>query len=239
MGPRGFEMAPVDSGRFAGSPRGIVTTELDLKALDREFDDASAETIVEWVDETFPGRWCVTTSLTDAVLIDVVASVVEKPTVVFIDTGFHFPETFQMLTAVEERYGIVIDRVRPDLPRLEGMYREDPDGCCTRHKVAPFESALSSYDAWVSGLRRADSELRSTARIVSRDRRELVKVNPLANWSDQQVVDRIREQRLPTHPLFHRGYGSIGCAPCTLPGSMSGREGRWVHHAKTECGLHL
>lgn len=211
----------------------------DLDAVDRKFESLPAEHIVEWVDQTFPGRWCVTTSLTDAVLIDVVATVIERPCVVFIDTGFHFSETFDMLTAVEERYGIEIQRIRPDEDRIEGMYREDPDGCCARHKVAPFEKALAPFDAWVSGLRRSEAGDRSAARTVSRDRRGMVKVNPLASWSDEQVMERIVTRDLPTHPLFDQGYGSIGCAPCTVPGSMSGREGRWVGQAKTECGLHL
>lgn len=209
----------------------------DLASVNDELDGAPAERIVQWIDDAFPGDWCVTTSLTDAVLLDVVASVVDQPTVVFIDTGFHFSETFEMLERVEQRYGLTITRVTPTEPQIHGMYREDPDACCRRHKVEPFDTALEPYRAWVSGLRRAESVARASAPVVSRDRRNMVKVNPLATWSDDQVRGRIDERDLPEHPLFSHGYQSIGCAPCTAPGSMS-REGRWVTSSKTECGLH-
>lgn len=217
-----------------------MVTELtnDLVEVSRTLDGAPAERIVEWVVETFDRPdWCVTTSLTDAVLIDVVTSVVDDPNVVFVDTGFHFTETFEMLEAVEQRYGITITPVQPSSPRIEGMYREDPDGCCARHKVEPFDTGLADYRAWISGLRRSESALRSMAPIVSRDRRGLVKVNPIATWTDDEVRRRIAERDLPEHPLFSQGYESIGCAPCTVPGTMA-REGRWVTSSKTECGLH-
>ncbi len=210
----------------------------DLVEVSRGLEGAPAERIVEWVDEAFDRpEWCVTTSLTDAVLIDVVTDVVAEPEIVFVDTGFHFTETFEMLEALEARYGLTIRTVQPTQPRVNGMYREDPDGCCARHKVEPFDTGLSQYRAWVSGLRRAESALRSMAPIISRDRRGLVKVNPIAQWTDEQVHARITSRTLPEHPLFSQGYHSIGCAPCTVPGSMA-REGRWVTSSKTECGLH-
>lgn len=209
----------------------------DLERIDRELDGAPAERIVEWLADAHDGDWCVTTSLTDAVLIDVVTRVVSQPEIVFVDTGFHFPETFEMLDAVEARYGVTITRVRPSAPKISGMYRENPDGCCARHKVEPFERALAEHGAWASGLRRAESPLRADAPVVSRDRRGLVKVNPIATWTDDQVREHIAANDLPEHPLFSKGYQSIGCAPCTAPGSMA-REGRWVTSAKTECGLH-
>jgi phosphoadenosine phosphosulfate reductase len=129
---------------------------------------------------------------------------------------------------------------RPDLP-VDDLWRTDPDACCAARKVAPLERALSDKDAWMSGLRRADGPSRRATPIVARDLRGLVKVNPLANWTDDDVNAYIERFDIPVNPLVDRGYPSIGCWPCTRQADDSDdpRSGRWVGTTKTECGLHL
>jgi phosphoadenosine phosphosulfate reductase len=123
-------------------------------------------------------------------------------------------------------------------PRL---YQRDPDACCAMRKVEPLERALVPYQAWASGLRRADSADRQGIDVVEWDAKHgMVKLNPIAAWTDQQVADYLAEYGLLTNPLLGEGYGSIGCAPCTrrLTPGEHGRAGRWAGTAKTECGLH-
>jgi phosphoadenosine phosphosulfate reductase len=124
---------------------------------------------------------------------------------------------------------------------LDDRWKIDTDGCCAARKVAPLEEALAGRDAWMSGLRRADDPSRAETPIVSRDRRGLVKVNPLATWSDADVDAYVAEHDVVTNPLLQRGYPSIGCWPCTRPvgPGEDARAGRWSGSTKTECGLHL
>ncbi|MBI5104301.1 MAG: phosphoadenylyl-sulfate reductase [Solirubrobacterales bacterium] len=155
--------------------------------------------------------------------------------VVTIDTGVLFPETLQTWKAFEERFGVRIeveDASRPGDPW------SGPQDCCGGEKVAALERALEGAEAWITGIRREQSETRANAEFVEWDeRRSMWKYNPLADWSEKDLWRRIHERDLPYHPLHDQGYASIGCAPCTLPGD--GREGRWAGTDKTECGLHV
>jgi phosphoadenosine phosphosulfate reductase len=155
--------------------------------------------------------------------------------IVTIDTGVLFEETLQTWRAFEERFGVkieVVDASSPDAPW------SGPEHCCSVAKVAALERALSGAEAWITGIRREQAPTRAEAELIERDQvRNLWKYNPLAHWTDKDLWRRIHERDLPYNPLHDQGYESIGCAPCTQPGS--GREGRWAGTGKTECGIHV
>jgi phosphoadenosine phosphosulfate reductase len=171
----------------------------------------------------------------ESVLIDMLMRIEPGARVFTIDTGVLFPETYAIWKAVEDRYGLkveVYDASNPDNPWTGG------DHCCGVKKVAALEQALSGADAWITGIRREQAPTRANALQVEPDeKRGIWKVNPLAGWTDKDVWKYVAEHDLPYHPLHDKGYDSIGCAPCTLPGA--GREGRWSGSDKTECGLHI
>jgi phosphoadenosine phosphosulfate reductase len=217
-----------------------MLTDRDLEAVAASFEGATPEEIVRWAAETFGDRLCLTTSLTDAVLVDLVARVAPDTEVVFLDTQYHFPETLATLDVVRERYPVKLTVRRPDVP-LDDLWRTDTDACCAVRKVAQLDAALSSKEAWLSGLRRDDSPDRADTPIVERDRRGLVKVNPIANWTDADVALYIELHDVPVNPLVARGYPSVGCWPCTqaVAEGDDKRAGRWAGTTKTECGLHL
>ena len=214
-------------------------TDEVLAELNAKFERSSAGDMVEWAVERFHPQMCLTASMTDAVLIDVATKVEPAVEVVFIDTGYHFPETLETLELVRRRYGLNL-RILTVPPHPVPVWKSDPVNCCTPDKVAQLERALLGKSAWMSGLRRQESKSRRDAPIVSKDRRGLVKLNPLANWSDLDVEGYISDHDVPVNPLLRRGYPSIGCWPCTrpvAPGEDS-RAGRWSGLDKTECGLH-
>ena len=224
------------------SPGLTSTGHLDqgsLAELDRRFEGQPAETVVRWAVDTFHPRLSLATSMTDAVLVDIVLRVEPTVELVFIDTGWHFPETLETLERVRERYH----------PRLRVMtvddsgdqpWATDPDRCCGPAKVAALHEALSGREAWMSGLRRSETATRVDAPIVARDLRGLVKVNPLATWSDAEVAAYVARHDVIVNPLVPRGYPSVGCWPCTLPVETGAdpRSGRWQGRTRTECGLH-
>jgi phosphoadenosine phosphosulfate reductase len=154
--------------------------------------------------------------------------------IVTIDTGVLFEETLQTWKVFEDRFGVKIevkDASNPENPWT------GPEHCCGAAKVAALESALEDAQGWITGIRREQGPTRADTQLIERDeRRGLWKYNPLAHWTEKDLWRRIHERDLPYNPLHDRGYASIGCAPCTQPGS--GREGRWVGSDKTECGLH-
>ena len=211
--------------------------------------DAPAEEILRWATDTFGDRICVTSSMTDAVIIHVASQIKPGIDVVFLDTGYHFPETVGTRDAVAAVYPVNLINVTPSRTVAEQdaelgprLYGRNPDLCCYLRKVEPLERALSSYDAWITGVRRDETVERREARVVEWDgRREMVKVNPIVSWSGKQVDDYIAENGILVNPLVYDGYPSIGCATCTrkvAPGENP-RAGRWAGTGKTECGIHL
>jgi phosphoadenosine phosphosulfate reductase len=215
-------------------------SDAELAALNRRFERQPASKVIEWAVDEFHPFLCLSASMTDAVLIDLAVAVEPSIEVVFIDTGYHFDETLQTMEAVRRRYGLNL-RVLTVPEQPVDLWRLDPDGCCSEAKVAQLDRALAGKQAWLSGLRRADSSLRSGVPVVARDLRGLVKVNPIATWSDDDVAGYIADHEVPVNPLVARGYPSIGCRPCTravAPGEHP-RAGRWSGSPKTECGLHL
>lgn len=210
-----------------------------LAELSARFEKESASAIIQWAVDTFHPYLSLSASMTDAVLIDIATKVEPSIEVVFIDTGYHFPETLETVEAVRRRYGLNL-RVMTVKPFDTPLWRSDPEGCCSAVKVGQLDRALQGKQAWMSGLRRSDNETRQAAPIVVRDLRGLVKINPIATWTDLDVQSYIRDHDVPTNPLLAQGYPSIGCWPCTkkVAEGDDPRSGRWAGVGKTECGLH-
>lgn len=208
---------------------------------------AEARRALHWAADTFGDRFTVATSMGDTALPHLVATTVPHIDCFFLDTGYHFPQTLATRDAYAERLTIRTISPRRTVPEQDGDHGErlhdrDPDLCCALRKVEPLTRALQGYHAWGSGLRRSDAESRRDVEVVEWDeRRGLVKVNPLAAWSDADVQRYLTEHAVPENPLTGQGYRSIGCAPCTraLRPGESPRAGRWSGHDKTECGLHI
>ncbi|BFO16161.1 phosphoadenylyl-sulfate reductase [Streptomyces sp. KM77-8] len=213
-----------------------------------ELEEAPALEILRWAVDTFGSRLCVTSSMEDAVVAHLAARVAPGVDVVFLDTGYHFPETIGTRDAVDAVLDVSLVTLLPrqtvaeqDAEYGPELHRRDPDRCCALRKVQPLEEGLAPYDAWVTGLRRFDSPERAGTPVVVWDaRRRKVKVSPIARWTREDVDTYIAEHGVLVNPLLSDGYGSVGCAPCTrrlLPGEDA-RAGRWTGSAKTECGLH-
>jgi phosphoadenosine phosphosulfate reductase len=214
----------------------------------RELADATAEEIVRWAADTFDDRLCLTSSMTDAVLIHLASAAQPGIDVIFLDTGYHFAETIGMRDAVAVMYPVNVVNVTPartvaeqDAEFGQRLYARDPDFCCAMRKVRPLERALRPYDAWITGVRRDETPSRRNAKAVEWDaRRGMVKVNPIVSWSQDQVDQYIEAHGILVNPLVSDGYPSIGCATCTRriePGADP-RSGRWSGTGKNECGIH-
>ncbi|MFC5996861.1 phosphoadenylyl-sulfate reductase [Pseudonocardia hispaniensis] len=210
--------------------------------------DATAERVLAWTTATFGDRFIVASNMQDAVLIDLAARAKPDVAVLFLDTGYHFAETIGTRDAVAATYDVRIVEARPaqtvaeqDASHGADLFAREPDRCCHLRKVVPLQRTLAGYDAWVTGVRRVEAPTRATTPLIQFDERHgLVKVNPLAAWSDEDMHTYIDEHHVLVNPLVAAGYPSIGCAPCTtkpLPGADP-RSGRWAGRAKTECGLH-
>lgn len=211
----------------------------DLAELSDRFESSPASAIVRWAVDTFGDELCLTASFQDAVLIDVATKVHPGIEVVFIDTGDHFPETLETVERVRARYDLNLRIMRVPAPEIP-FHVQDPVKCCSDAKVAALDEALAGKRAWLSGLRRAEADTRAEAPIAGIDRRGLVKVNPLATWTDLDVAGYMADHEVPYNPLLDQGYPSIGCAPTTKPveAGADPRSGRWADSDKTECGLH-
>jgi phosphoadenosine phosphosulfate reductase len=216
-----------------------------------ELSQLSAEALVGWAGQHFGSSLALTASFGGAsgmVLLDLVVRHAPRTSVVLIDTGVLFPETYQTLDAVQKHYGIEVRRVTPVLTLQqqaevhgERLWERDPDACCRMRKVEPLAAGLRGYRAWLTALRRDQSDTRAQTPVVSWNaRHNLVKLCPLANWSEEEVWAYIHANGVPFNPLLGQGYTSIGCHTCTRkPVDGDPRSGRWVNFTKKECGLHL
>ncbi len=213
-----------------------------------ELELAPAKDIVEWAVATFGNRFCITSSMGDAVLAHLASAVAPDIDVVFLDTGYHFVETIGTADAVGATMDVNLIPITPvqtvaeqDAEYGPELFKRDPDLCCRLRKVEPLADALQEYDAWATGLRRAETHNRVTAPVIGWDARKgKVKVSPLARWTDEDVDRYIAKHGVLVNPLVYDGYPSIGCAPCTrrvAPGEDP-RSGRWAGTNKTECGIH-
>jgi phosphoadenosine phosphosulfate reductase len=209
---------------------------------------APAEEVIGWAAATFGARLCITSSMTDAVIIHLASRQVPGIDVLFLDTGYHFPETIGTRDAVSAVYPVNVINVTPPTTVAEQdeglgprLYARNPDLCCYLRKVVPLEQALGPYDAWITGVRREETDARSDAAAVQWDpQREMVKVSPIVDWTQQDVDDYIATNGILVNPLVYDGYPSIGCRTCTarVADGADPRSGRWAGTAKTECGIH-
>ncbi|WP_375484212.1 phosphoadenylyl-sulfate reductase [uncultured Mycobacterium sp.] len=237
-------------------------TEAQLRELAergaKELDGADATDLLRWTDETFGGvngprgwatcNYVVASNMQDAVLVDMAAKVRPGVPVLFLDTGYHFVETIGTRDAIEAVYDVHVLNITPEHTVAEqdellgkNLFARDPNECCRLRKVAPLSKALRGYAAWVTGLRRVEAPTRANAPLITYDEQfKLVKVNPLAAWTDEDMADYIAEHDVLVNPLVYEGYPSIGCAPCTAKPADGAdpRSGRWRGLNKTECGLH-
>ncbi|RNM12206.1 phosphoadenylyl-sulfate reductase [Nocardioides pocheonensis] len=216
-----------------------------LAAHADRLENAPAQSVLTWAHETFGPTLCATSSMADAVMVHLLAQCAPGTDVLFLDTGVHFPETLAFRSLMAQRYDVrVVDVAWSSSgarrSELQGEWARDPEACCRRRKVDPLNRALAPYDAWVTGIRRAESASRRHTRVLDWDERnQVMKIAPLAHWSDDEIRKYVREHALPSHALSESGYTSIGCAPCTArPTNDDPRSGRWPGWEKTECGLH-
>jgi phosphoadenosine phosphosulfate reductase len=223
----------------------------DVDALAEEFEDRPAEDVLAWAVERFAGRILITCSWQrqSSVLVHMLHEMDADVRIVELDTGLLFPETYATRDALIAKYGLDVERIDPlqtvaEQARSEGaeLWRRDPNRCCWLRKVEPLERALVGMDAWITGIRRAQGGRRADARKLELDwERGVVKVQPIADWSDEQVQGYLLAHDIPYNRLHDEGYPSIGCTPCTRPvrAGEDPRAGRWQDFGKTECGLHL
>ncbi|WP_235683343.1 phosphoadenylyl-sulfate reductase [Mycobacterium hackensackense] len=214
----------------------------------RELEGAGAMDLLRWTDRNFRGDYIVASNMQDAVLIALAAKVRPGVDVMFLDTGYHFVETIGTRDAVEAVYDVKVHNVTPERTVAEqdallgkDLFSRDPGECCRLRKVEPLSKALKGFSAWVTGIRRVEAPTRANAPLISFDEAfGLVKINPLAAWTDDEMQNYIDDQGILVNPLVFEGYPSIGCAPCTSKPveGADPRSGRWAGQAKTECGLH-
>ncbi|MGV0717118.1 phosphoadenylyl-sulfate reductase [Mycolicibacterium sp. XJ662] len=229
-----------------------VLSDTDLQALAergaKELDGASAVDLLRWTDENFAGNYIVASNMQDAVLVDMAAKVRPGVDVLFLDTGYHFAETIGTRDAVASVYDVNVVNVTPEKSVAEqdalfgkDLFAREPNECCRMRKVEPLSKALSGYSAWVTGIRRVEAPTRANAPLISWDNAfGLVKINPLAAWTDEDMQSYIDANGVLVNPLVDEGYPSIGCAPCTAKPVKGAdpRSGRWAGTGKIECGLH-
>jgi phosphoadenosine phosphosulfate reductase len=214
-----------------------------------ELAEAPAEEILRWAAAEFGSGLAVTASMQDTVLVHLASKALPGIDVLFLETGYHFIETIGTADAVDAVYDVSLRRLLPlqtdqeqDAQYGKDLFARDPDLCCALRKVAPLNKALKDYEAWATGVRRAESVTRANTPVVTFDaKRGRIKIAPLAAWSDDEVADYITRNNVLVNPLLGADYPSIGCEPCTrrvLPGQDS-RAGRWAGLAKTECGINV
>lgn len=212
--------------------------------------EATPAEVVAWVAQNFGAdAAAVACSMADAALPHLVAEQLPGIDVLFLDTGYHFSETYATRDEVERVLDVRIIDITPDQTVAEQdaefgakLFERDPALCCARRKVAPLHDALGGYEVWFTGVRRDEAPTRTNTPLVSWDERNgLVKVNPVASWSFDDLLAYAAEHKAPVNLLVNFGYPSIGCEPCTKPvaAGEDPRSGRWAGTAKTECGLHV
>ena len=210
--------------------------------------DATAQQLLGWAADTFGGKLIVASNMQDAVLVDLAAKAAPGVDVLFLETGYHFAETIGTRDAVQHVYDVRIVNAQArrsvaeqDAEFGKDLFARDPGACCAMRKVEPLQDTLAGYDAWVTGVRRVEAPTRANTPLIQYDEKfGLVKINPIAAWSDEDMDAYIAEHGILVNPLVSEGYPSIGCAPCTAkpaPGADP-RSGRWAGTAKIECGLH-
>ena len=221
----------------------------EINEYSSEFETGTPQQIIEWAARSFSASIAMSSSFqTQSIpLLYMATRIIPGLPVLFIDTGYHFWDTFMFRERIEHEWGLNIVDLRRT-PHWDLFVRqnartlpvEDPNLCCFLHKVQPMQNALKGYKAWISGIRRDQTAVRAQAKILELQEDGLLKINPLLNWKMADVNRYIEEHDLPRHPLYEKGYRSIGCAPCTVAIGENDdeRAGRWAGRGKVECGLH-
>ncbi len=213
----------------------------ELKRADQELRAASTAAIIEWAADRYGDQLCIATSFTDTVLVHAVTQVMPDIPVVFLHTGLHFPETLETMKKAQAAYSLNLKVIHPE-PNVADLWTSGVESCCEARKVLPLERGLreAGFKAWFSGVRWDDSPERANSPVVGLDSRDMVKVNPIVSWTNDEVDTYIEKHDLVSNPLLEQGYTSIGCWPCTMPALTDddARSGRWVGASHTECGLH-
>jgi len=211
----------------------------ELAEADARLATAPSGKVIEWAVDRFGHSLVLACSFQDIVIVDLAVQSDPDIEVIFLDTGAHFPETLEFVDAVTERYHLNLTVTHPGPEAADwpcGSAR-----CCELRKVEPLRRAVAGREAWLTALKRVDAPTRRDAPIVAFDRAfGLVKINPMATWTDADIDSYVADHQLPVHPLMARGYLSIGCAPTTRPVAEGEdpRAGRWSGSDKVECGLH-
>ena len=233
-----------------------VTTKSDnrlaklrsLATQGEQLGELSAHDAIAWAVQTFGDDLIVASNMQDAVLIDLVAKQKDDAHILFLETGYHFAETIGVRDAVDTVYPnttIVNAEAKQSVADQEAEFgllnQTNPTQCCFLRKVIPLRETLNGYSAWITGVRRVDAPTRTNTKVIEFDEKnKLVKINPIAAWTDEEFRAYIDDNGILENPLVSVGYLSIGCAPCTAkvaPGDDP-RSGRWAGQTKTECGLH-
>jgi phosphoadenosine phosphosulfate reductase len=223
----------------------------DIEALNTSFETATPQDILRWGVQTFGQKLTLVTSFqpTGIVTIHMLSTIAPNLDVLTLDTGLLFPETYAMMDAVEQRFKLTLKRIQPvqsveqqEAEYGKALWGDNPNLCCNLRKVQPLQLALQPYDAWITGLRRDQSERRESTSVISWDKKhQKVKLCPFATWTEDQVWTYIEAYDLPYNPLHDQHYPSIGCFPCTQQvfDGTDKRAGRWANRDKTECGIHV
>jgi phosphoadenosine phosphosulfate reductase len=221
----------------------------DIATLAARFEEAAPHEILRWAVETYAPDVALTCSFQHegVVLAHMLQTFAPETPVVFINTGYHFPETLAYRDQLVERYRFKLVEVGPAISQEEfvrtygpELFRRDPDRCCEINKVEPLRRALSTVRGWINGRRRDQAATRRELPVLEELKSGIVKINPLVRWRAKDTYDYMKQHDIPMHPLFEQGYTSIGCAPCTRPvlAGEDERAGRWAGSAKVECGIH-
>lgn len=229
----------------------LLSYGLDLEKLNKEFESKKPQEIIAWAVDTFGDKFAMTSSFgpESGTLLHMVSTLNPNIPVLFLETGFHFKETLEYKNQLTELLKLTnVQDLKADVQKREELvssndgvpYEKNPDLCCQVNKVEPLDEAIKGYDAWMSGIRRHQTDTRKSVRIVEEYEGEIFKISPLANFTSRDSWWYLKEHKIPQHPLYEKGYMSIGCWPCTRPVQEGDdeRTGRWAGKMKTECGIH-
>ena len=227
----------------------MLLSAYKLEKFSQELEEQTPQEIIQWIVDRYSPYIAMSSSFqTQSMpLLHMISQIAPDIPIFFINTGYHFWETLTFREKLAEEWKLnIVDLYRDSRwdvfvrQRVRSLPLDDPNLCCFLHKVIPMQKALKGYRAWISGIRRDQTSIRAQAKILELPEDDLLKVNPLLNWTKKDVQQYIEEHNLPKHPLFDKGYRSVGCAPCTIAIGVNDdeRAGRWAGKGKTECGLH-
>lgn len=223
-----------------------------LEQLNIDLKDRTPQSIISWAKESFSKGLIMTSAFgaSGMVLIHMIKDICPEIPILFLNTGFHFPETLEFLNRIQSLWDIRVIELKPAMSKEDLFqklgpkpYENHQDQCCHVNKVLPLEKAFHDFQvkAWITALRKDQSISRQNLEVITTDHRGILKINPLVYWTRKDIWAYLFENKVPYHPLHDKNYPSIGCAPCTQPtgdGSHE-RDGRWVGKDKLECGIHV